>query len=237
MSNSYKNNGNGNGGRFDLLSDNNRSPFGNKDNKKRDDNKKKDDNNILEDNKPNRFLSTNKVYDRRQDRSTHSKPKLETKVEPKIEINLSENYNELFPQAVSNKQDNSKEDSTAINFSKLEWTKKNNIDDNLVTNKLQPGHEKWSFIDGKWIYERGPYTEWELQKDAENEYKKSAHYIMSTAIEKMEKMWDSYEQEYDYVNGEGAYREYIGYYPMEFSEDEDDLTDDDNDEYGADDEY
>jgi hypothetical protein len=52
----------------------------------------------------------------------------------------------------------------------------------------------------------------------------------------MELEWNKYETEYDYLNGEGAYREYIGYYPMEFSEDEEEeiSSDEDNYEYDYD---
>jgi hypothetical protein len=57
------------------------------------------------------------------------------------------------------------------------------------------------------IWKYGPSTEYTIKLKKQEELENDLNYCMNKAIETMKERWDKYEQEYDEINGEGAYDE------------------------------
>jgi hypothetical protein len=107
-----------------------------------------------------------------------------------------------------------------------------------IGNNIRPG---WMEISrnkttNKITYNIGPY------KFQRQKLEKTPNYIMSKAIESMNKRWDIYKEQYDSINGEGAYDEKYTLAPVYGAEydsydDENDSYDDENDSYDDENDY
>jgi len=212
--------------RFSLLSGESNNPFDNK--------KEKRTSKIVEDSnskRENKFLKENTKYKR------HIEPNIIKKV---VEAPKEFNLEEAFPDInIKNKNENENENKIIETKFKDVVNQVIKVEKTTNVNTVKPGHIRIMDENGNPVFERGPLSKWEKKQLELEEYQKTPHYIMTTAINKMQTFWDLDEKLYDYLNGEGAYKEKYCLPPVYDSDEyNSDSEDYDSNDYDSDlDEY
>ncbi len=209
--------------RFSTLSEASNNPFGNK--------KEKRESNLTKDQPKgeNRFLKRDNNYRR------YREPVVTLKEPEKVKEFILEENLESFPTTIEVKNTNTK--NIGPNFKDV-LNQVVIIEKPVITNTVKPGHIKLMDTNGNPVFERGPLTDWEKEQIEKEEYQKTPYYIMNTAINKMQTFWDLDERLYDYLNGEGAYKEKYCLPPVYDSDEYDsDSEDYDCNDYDSDELY
>ena len=140
---------------------------------------------------------------------------------PPVIVELDATDTNLFPEL------------TPINEKTVVEDEKPNV------NTIPAGWAKLTFVNRKTVIEYGQKTDWmikrEKQEEIQTQLEEDPNYIMFQAIEQMKHNLDSYERNYDSIQGEGAYAERFRLYPVygpeydtDSEEEEDDFSDEDD---------
>jgi hypothetical protein len=144
---------------------------------------------------------------------------------------------DLFPELISNNTTNTQlSDST--NFKDVLNTK---VEIEIITNKntVEPGFVEITVVNRKIITKCGPLTPSDKKFNEEAERENNVDYCMNNVIGVLDKLWKKYKEDYNSINGEGAYDE-LYYLPPVYGPEydneieEEDITYDENryeDEY------
>jgi len=140
---------------------------------------------------------------------------------------------ESFPDLSCKKENVSNKletDKLSTNFKDILRPKTKTEEISNTQNKIRPGWVEISNKQNKIIYNYGPKTCYEIKMKQQEELEKTPNYIMNKAITMMIENWERFKENYDDINGEGAY-EQIYVLPPVYDSDEDDCEyGDDNDD-------
>jgi hypothetical protein len=139
---------------------------------------------------------------------------------------------EYFPDLVPLKTEPSKtlqQSKLSFNFKDIVNTR---IEEEIINEKdiIKPGWVQISKskTSNEIIWKHGPLTPYQIQQQKQEELENNINYCMNKAIETMKERWDKYEQEYDEINGEGAYDERFRSSPVYGPEYDTESDDEDN---------
>jgi hypothetical protein len=177
--------------------------------------------------------------DRRGDYNNYkNRPTPQKQPEPVKEV-IIDLTTEFFPDLVPTKNETvniTQQPKSSLNFKDIVNTKI--IPETLPEEDeiINPGWVKISKskTSNELIWKYGPSTEYEKKINKQEELENDINYCMNRSIETMKYRWAKYKEEYDELNGEGAYDEKFTLSPVYGSEyDTEDEEEYDNNNYDS----